>query len=130
HERRSHRRRSLCPRTRQLRAQAQGRGSGRDRPGDQAGRGQLEPATMALEDPGHAMTLSILHIGKYYPPVAGGMERFLGDLVGAQRAEGHRVAVLAHTFGRMPVRDDPPWVMRAPVWIRLLFAPISFAFPF
>jgi hypothetical protein len=38
----------------------------------------------------------ILHIGKFYPPVPGGMERFLADLVRAQREQGHDVGVLVH----------------------------------
>ena len=42
------------------------------------------------------MSVRVLHIGKYYPPVPGGMERFLGDLVKAQRAAGHDVGVLVH----------------------------------
>jgi rhamnosyl/mannosyltransferase len=32
--------------------------------------------------------MRILHIGKYFPPVAGGMERFLGDLVQARAGDG------------------------------------------
>jgi len=74
--------------------------------------------------------MRILHVGKYYPPVAGGMERFLGDLVTAQRAAGHEVSVLVHDTGHGDARDDPPWLMRCPVWIRLFFAPISPRFPF
>ena len=74
--------------------------------------------------------MRILHIGKFYPPVAGGMERFLADLVEAQRAAGHEVAVLVHDDRRNPGRDDPSWLMRCPVWFRMLFAPISPGFPF
>ena len=74
--------------------------------------------------------MRILHIGKYYPPVAGGMERFLGDLVEAQRASGHEVAVLVHAHQRSAGVRDPAWLMRVPVWMRLIFAPISPAFPF
>ena len=74
--------------------------------------------------------MRILHIGKYYPPVPGGMERFLGDLVEAQRAAGHEVAVLVHDDRRYEIRDDPPWLMRCPVWVQLFFAPISPLFPF
>ena len=73
--------------------------------------------------------MRILHVGKYYPPVPGGMERFLGDLVKAQRAAGHDVGVLVHRLRRGEERGDPPWLMRCPVWLRLFFAPISPAFP-
>ncbi|MDQ3028092.1 MAG: glycosyltransferase [Pseudomonadota bacterium] len=73
--------------------------------------------------------MRILHIGKYFPPVPGGMERFLGDLAQAQRAAGHDVSVLVHDDGRTDLRADPPWVMRCPVWVRLFFAPISPLFP-
>lgn len=73
--------------------------------------------------------MRILHIGKYFPPVPGGMERFLGDLAQAQRVAGHDVSVLVHDDGRTDLRADPPWVMRCPVWIRLFFAPISPPFP-
>lgn len=58
------------------------------------------------------------------------MERFLGDLVDAQRRAGHDVAVLAHAAPEPTPADDPPWLMRCPVWLRLVFAPISPAFPF
>jgi glycosyltransferase involved in cell wall biosynthesis len=71
--------------------------------------------------------MRVLHIGKYFPPVAGGMERFLGDLVKAQREAGDEVSVLVHGASQP---GDPPWLMRCPVWLRLLFAPISPAFPF
>jgi glycosyltransferase involved in cell wall biosynthesis len=70
--------------------------------------------------------MRILHLGKFYPPVPGGMERFLGDLAEAQRAAGHDVSVLVH--GQADP-GDPPWLMRCPVWLRLAFAPISPAYP-
>ncbi len=73
--------------------------------------------------------MRILHIGKYYPPVPGGMERFLGDLAEAQRGTGHDVAVLVHGHGKSYGSRDPDWLMRCPVWVRLVFAPISPEFP-
>jgi len=73
--------------------------------------------------------MRILHIGKYFPPVTGGMERFLADLVGAQRAEGHDVRVLVHQHERSAREADPPWLLRCPVWLRLFFAPIAPRFP-
>ena len=73
--------------------------------------------------------MRILHVGKYYPPVPGGMERFLGDLVKAQREAGHDVGVLVHEGTHGEGRADPTWLIRCPVWFRLLFAPISPAFP-
>ncbi len=74
--------------------------------------------------------MRILHIGKYYPPVHGGMERFLGDLVTAQRAAGDEVAVLVHAARGGVSHQDPPWLLRCPVWLKLIFAPISPRFPF
>ena len=84
---------------------------------------------MAQPHPGDEVNVRILHIGKYYPPVPGGMERFLGDLVKAQRAAGHDVGVLVHRAERGEERGDPAWLMRCPVWLKLFFAPISPAFP-
>ena len=69
--------------------------------------------------------MRILHIGKYFPPTPGGMERFLGDLVKAQRDAGHEVAVVVHDDGRRLEGGDPDWVIRCPVWVKLMFAPIS-----
>lgn len=74
--------------------------------------------------------MRILHLAKYYPPFAGGMERFLGDLVEAQRRAGDEVSVLAHESpGDAERAQDPPGIMRCPVWLRLIFAPISPLFP-
>jgi glycosyltransferase involved in cell wall biosynthesis len=73
--------------------------------------------------------MRILHLGKFFPPVPGGMERFLGDLVRAQRRAGHQVAVLVHDDGRRLPGGDPPWLLRCPVWLRLIFTPISPRYP-
>ncbi len=73
--------------------------------------------------------MRILHIGKFFPPVPGGMERFLGDLARAQWVAGDVPAVLCHADVLAGARHDPPWLMRCPVWFRLLFAPVSPAFP-
>lgn len=73
--------------------------------------------------------MRILHVGKYFSPVPGGIERFLGDLVAAQRRAGHEVAVLVHDDGRRGAEPDPDWLMRCPVAMKLAFAPISPRFP-
>lgn len=66
-----------------------------------------------------------MHVGKFFPPVHGGMEMFLADLVAAQR-EGHaEVAVLVHG---MPQADDPDWLVRVPVQVQLVYAPIALGF--
>ncbi len=73
--------------------------------------------------------MRILHIGKYYPPSKGGMERFLGDLVPAQRRAGDDVSVLVHAGAGATPAGEPPWLMRCPVWLKVIFAPISPRFP-
>lgn len=71
------------------------------------------------------MALRILHIGKFYPPHHGGMEVFLADLISAQRAQGIDAAALVHGD---PEADDPPWLLRVPVQLHLLHAPIAVGF--
>lgn len=73
--------------------------------------------------------MRVLHLGKYYPPYFGGIERFLADLVSAQRRTGIEAAALVHEGGHRPKTPDPPWILRVPVWFNLVFAPISPAFP-
>lgn len=70
----------------------------------------------------------VLHVGKFFAPVPGGMERFLGDLVGAQQSRGDDVMALVHDDGRRLEGGDPPWLRRCPVWLRLVFTPVSPAF--
>ena len=74
--------------------------------------------------------MRILHIGKYFPPAKGGMERFLGDLVATQRRSGDDVSVLVHDSPTPAAADEPAWLMRCPVWVKLIFTPISPRFPF
>ena len=38
--------------------------------------------------------MRILHVGKYYPPVKGGMETVLREMAEGLLARGHRVSVL------------------------------------
>lgn len=68
----------------------------------------------------------ILHVGKFFPPVPGGMEVFLKDLVLAQAGQGDEVFVLVHGT---PLDQDPAWLQRVPVRFNLAFAPISPGFP-
>ncbi|MGR6035693.1 MAG: glycosyltransferase [Candidatus Nitrosoglobus sp.] len=82
--------------------------------------------------------MRILHIGKFFPPFAGGMEYFLKDLLLALQRQGTEVAALVHDhlsprqrrFSSYP--PDSEWtfpVYRAPCYGRFLYAPISPQFP-
>ncbi len=71
------------------------------------------------------MALRVLHVGKFYPPVRGGMEVFLADLIQAQREMGVEAYALVH--GQAQV-DDPDWLVRVPVQMHLAFTPVALGF--
>ena len=79
--------------------------------------------------------MRVLHLGKYYPPFAGGMENFMADLLPALHTQGVTVAALVHDeqprrAGLLPVSGSVLPIYRAPCYGRLLYAPVSPAFPF
>lgn len=86
------------------------------------GRPQAEP----LQAPPAPAPQRVLHVGKFYPPYRGGMESFLADLIEQQRANGIDARAVVHGN---PLADDPPWIIRVPVQITLVFAPIALGFP-
>ncbi|HDZ89398.1 MAG TPA: glycosyltransferase [Deltaproteobacteria bacterium] len=77
--------------------------------------------------------MRVLHIGKFYPPFAGGMENFMGDLLPALERRDIRTFALVHDHepGGRRTRHRPPYhgVYRVPCHGTLLYAPISPGFP-
>lgn len=71
------------------------------------------------------MALTVLHIGKFFPPHMGGMEVFLADLIHEQRKNGMNAHALVH---RDPLPNDPEWIIRVPVQATLIYAPIAMGF--
>ena len=74
--------------------------------------------------------MRILHLGKFYPPHAGGMERHLADLAAAQREAGLDVAALVHAApgdrrAHAHVDDRGVPVHAVPCWGQAVFVPIS-----
>ena len=78
--------------------------------------------------------MRVLHIGKFYPPFAGGMENFMGDLLPALQSNGVDVAAVVHDHANGLVHDHQgtgsPAVYRVPCLGSLLYAPVSPGFPF
>ena len=56
------------------------------------------------------------------------MERFLADLVLAQRAAGVDAFALVHARANLGQTADPTWVRRVPVWREVAFAPLAPSF--
>lgn len=78
--------------------------------------------------------MRVLHIGKYYPPFAGGIERFMADLLPALQTQSIATAALvhdeqSHRRGLRPIPTDSIPVYRVPCHGRVLYAPVSPTFP-
>lgn len=78
-------------------------------------------------------TVSILHVGKYFPPYRGGMETFLHDLMIEQARQRLDVSAIVHahepslrsTLEYIGERGKTQLIVRVARWFTLAFAPVS-----
>ncbi len=95
------------------------------------------PKNAALSENQCVDQVKVLHIGKYFPPYAGGMETYLRDLMVAQQRQGLQPSALVHQSQPSlkssneiyQIADAKLPITRAAVWARLVFTPISPGFP-
>jgi rhamnosyl/mannosyltransferase len=77
--------------------------------------------------------MRVLHIGKYFPPFAGGIENFVADLIDESSAQGVECLALVHdhSSGKLAEQEtiNGSLIVRVRSYGQLLFAPISPAFP-
>ncbi len=77
--------------------------------------------------------MRVVHVGKFFPPFAGGMENFLGDLLPALLKKGVDVTALVHRSSEKTTADgtcfDESRVVRVPCYGSILYAPVSPGFP-
>jgi glycosyltransferase involved in cell wall biosynthesis len=77
--------------------------------------------------------MRVLHVGKFFPPHPGGIERCMADLCAALHQRGVTIAALAHAEpGAKSIQRREPGgfdVTLAACHGRLLYAPLSPAFP-
>jgi glycosyltransferase involved in cell wall biosynthesis len=84
-----------------------------------------------------AHNLKILHIGKYFSPFSGGLENYMRDAMLALARRGidclalvHRHSLSIKTITETFTASDHEFqVVRAGLWARFLYTPISPAFP-
>ena len=69
--------------------------------------------------------MRVLHIGKYFAPYVGGVERFLEDVMKAQHRAGVDSFALVHAAKGEQLAEDPAWLRRVPVWATVAFAPLA-----
>lgn len=73
--------------------------------------------------------MRVLHLGKYFPPVPGGIERFLDELTAEQARSGLQPALLVHHPGRSSRTDDGRMIVRERSMGEWLFVPVSPGWP-
>lgn len=73
--------------------------------------------------------MRVLHVGKYYPPVPGGIETFLRDLATSQARHGIDVAAVVHGERSGSMVREGVQLFTAKSFGQLLYAPFSPAFP-
>jgi len=90
------------------------------------------PPTKPIRRTREFIFMRVLHIGKFYPPFAGGIEYFLADLLPALQRHGVTPAALVHAHAKpaCPSSQAGIPIYRAPCYGRLLYAPLSPQFPF
>lgn len=77
--------------------------------------------------------LRVIHVGKYFPPHHGGMERYLQDLVLTSQKFGVKCSALVHeskkgfksSKNQYFYGDNEVTIVRVATWFRALFTPIS-----